>query len=96
MDQDIQIQEIFISFKTFSINLISVSLFVEQTCRICFKYNEIFILKNGLHLCCTNLDDKLYILKPYENISYSTEQFKLAKCKSNKQRKINNDLETYM
>ena len=80
----------------FSRNLISVLMLVEQSFGISLNNNKIFISKNGLNLCYANLEDGLYILNTYENISYSTELFKVAKPKSNKRQKIDSDLEAYM
>ena len=80
----------------FSRNLISFSMLAEQSFGISFNNNEIFISKNGLNLYYANLKDGLYVLNPYENISYSTKLFKVAKLKSNKRQKVDSDLETYL
>ena len=70
----------------FSRNLISISMLAEQSFGISFYNNKIFISK-GLNLCYVNLEDGLYVLNPYENISYSTELFKVAKPKCNNRKK---------
>ena len=38
----------------------------------------------------------MYVLNPFENVSYITELFKVAKPKSNKRQNIDSDLETYL
>ena len=38
----------------------------------------------------------MYVLNPYENVSYITELFKVAKPKSNKRQNVDSDLETYL
>ena len=38
----------------------------------------------------------MYILNPYENVSYSTKLFKVAKPKYNNRQKVDSDLATYM
>ena len=38
----------------------------------------------------------MYVLNQYENISYRTELFKVAKPKSNKRQKVDSNLETYL
>ena len=73
-----------------------MSLLVEQSFEISFNNNKIFISKNGLNLCYANLEDGLYVLNPYENVSYITELFKVAKPKSNKRQNVDSDLETYL
>ena len=50
----------------YSRNLISVSKLAEQSYGISFNNSKIFISKNSLHLCFANLEDGLYVLKPYE------------------------------
>ena len=69
-------------------------MLAEQSIESSFNNNKIFISKNGLNLCYANLEDSLYVLNAYENVSYSTELFKVAKPKSNKRQKVDNDLET--
>ena len=73
-----------------------VSLLVEQSFGISFNDNKIVILKNDLYLCFPNSEDVIYVLKPYENISYSTKLFKVTKPKSNKRQKVYSDLEIYL
>ena len=69
-------------------------MLAEQSFKISFNNNKIFFSNNGLNLCFANLEDGLYILNPYENVSYSTVLFKIAKPKSNKKQKIDSDLES--
>ena len=69
-------------------------MLAEQSIESSFNNNKIFISKNGLNLCYANLEDGLYVLNPYENVSYSTELFKVAKPKFNKRQKVDSDLET--
>ena len=38
----------------------------------------------------------MYVLNPYENVSYSTESFKVAELKCNKWQKVDSDFETYI
>ena len=71
-------------------------MLAQQSFGISFNNNKIFISNNGPNLCSTNLEDGLYVLNPYENISYSTELFKVAKPKSNKRQKVDSNLETYL
>ena len=80
----------------FSRNLISISMLGEQSFGMSFNNNKIFISNNGLHLYFSILEDGLYVHRPYEIVSYSTELFKVAKPKSNKRQKLDSDLETYM
>ena len=42
------------------------------------------------------MEDGFYVLNPYENVSYSTELFKVGKPRSNKRQKVDSDLEIYM
>ena len=77
-------------------NLISVSELYKQSFSICFNYNEIIILQNGVQICCAKLKSGLYILHVFEPESNHTEMFRVAKPKSNKRQKLSNDNETYL
>lgn len=81
----------------FSRNLISISKLHEQCYGISFNGNVITVSRNGLEICHGCLVDRLYVLSPYENVSYNTEPFKVANPKSNKRQKvINSNNETYL
>ena len=60
-------------------NLIPISKLHEQSYGILFYENGIVISRNGLDICHACMENRLYILKPYEQISLNTDLFNVAK-----------------
>ena len=77
-------------------NLISIFELYKQSFTICFNNNEIIILRNGVQISCAKLENRLYILHPFESQNYHTEMFRVAKPKSNERQKLSNEYETYL
>ena len=47
-------------------------------------------------ISCAKLENRLYVLHPFESQNYHIEMFRVAKPKSNKHQKLSNDFETYL
>ena len=77
-------------------NSISVSKFYKQSFATYFNNNEIMILRNGMQISCAKLENRLYVLYPFESQNYHTEIFRVAKPKSNKRQKLSNDYKAYL
>ena len=60
-------------------NLIYIFYLIEQSYNVTFPLNEAFISKNCVHVCSTNLENNLYVLRPNEaKAALNHEMFKTA------------------
>ena len=46
------------------------------------------ILRNGVQIYCTKLENGLYVLHSFESQNYNTKIFRVANLKSNKRQKL--------
>ena len=58
--------------------------------------NYIIISCNGFEIYHACLDNRLYVLRPYESFLFNTKIFRIAKPQSNKREKVSQDGETYL
>ena len=63
---------------------------------VIFSLNEVFIYKNGVHICLAKLEDNLYVLRPNEaKAILNHEMFKTANTQ-NKRQNISPNNNTYL
>ena len=80
----------------FSRNLISVSMLQLERFVMTFTSFNISISFNGSQLCIACLENGLYILRPNEPLALNNDLFKVAKPRTNKRQKTDNNNMTYL
>ena len=61
-----------------------------------FNNNSNIISRSNFEICHVCMENGLYVLKPYESLTYNSEIFRIVKQISNKYQKISNDDAFYL